>query len=117
MKVTLLIPAMLCVAVLAQPAFAGTPQPERLAVISQHVFGQYAPQFECIAHHESTDGANLYNYPNLGPWQIDVQAHAWVNVKRVVSDWWYSARIAWSISDHGQDFSPWAADYSYCSNL
>lgn len=62
----------------------------------------------CIAHYESTDGAHLFNWPNLGPWQIDVLAHPWVNRIRVVSDWWYSARVAFRISDGGWNWSPWS---------
>jgi hypothetical protein len=66
------------------------------------------PLARCIAHYESTDGAHLYNGPNLGPWQINVTAHPWVNPRRVVTDWWYSARVAYRISAGGRDWSAWS---------
>jgi hypothetical protein len=105
---------ILCVAVLllaAPTARSGTrsvPQPARLAAISQHVFGARWRTAACIAHYESTDGAHLFNGVNLGPWQINVTAHPWVDRRRVVNDWWYSARVAWRVSGGGRDWSPWS---------
>jgi len=72
------------------------------------VFGARANLALCIAHYESTDGRYLYNGSNLGPWQINVDAHRWVDRSRVVSDWLYSARVAYRISRGGRDWSPWA---------
>jgi hypothetical protein len=72
------------------------------------VFGSHARVAQCIAHFESTDGAHLYNGVNLGPWQINVAAHPWVDRRRVVSDWWYSARVAFRISSGGRSWSPWS---------
>jgi len=86
----------------------GRAQPARIAAISQQVFGPRWRVAACIAHYESTDGAHLYNGPNLGPWQINVAAHPWVDRGRVVSDWLYSARVAWRISSHGTDWQPWS---------
>lgn len=95
---------VLCV---AAPARAARPQPARIAQISRQVFGARWRVAACIAHYESTDGAHLFNGPNLGPWQINVQAHPWVNPRRVLYDWVYSARVAYRISDGGTDWSAW----------
>ena len=91
------------------PAWSsGRPQPGLIARISRAVFGPRAATAACIAHFESTDGAKLYNRPNLGPWQIDVDVHTWVSASRVVSDWWYAARVAYRLSRGGSDWSPWS---------
>ena len=100
--------AALAVALPAPSVLAGTPQPARLAEISKRVFGARAPAAECIAHYESTDGAWVNNWPNEGPWQVSVDAHAWANAYRLVHDWLYAARVAWVISAHGRDWSAWA---------
>lgn len=92
---------------LATPALAGTPQPARLAQISRQVFGPRWRVAACIAHYESTDGAHLFNGVNLGPWQINVVAHPLVDRRLVVSDWVYSARVAYRISAGGTDWSAW----------
>lgn len=94
-------------------AGAGRPQPHRIAVIARAVFGRHARVAECIAHYESTDGAHLYNGPNVGPWQVNVLAHPWANAHRLATDWIYSARIAYRISAGGTTWSPWAT-HSLC---
>lgn len=88
-------------------ALTGAPNPQLLAKISQKVFGSHWRVAACIAHYESTDGAKLYNGVNLGPWQISVTAHPWVDRRRVVNDWWYSARAAFKISSGGKNWSAW----------
>jgi hypothetical protein len=109
MRQPYLAAVMLAVTLLVAPsAHAGQPQPTRIARISLAVFGPRAPLARCIAHYESTDGAHLYNGSNLGPWQINVTAHPWVNPRRVVTDWWYSARVAYRISAGGRDWSAWS---------
>lgn len=100
--------AVLLLTTNAHAAAAGRPQPALIARISKQVFGPRWRVAACIAHYESTDGAHLYNGPNLGPWQINVAAHPWVNAWRVVTDWWYSARVAYRISDGGRDWSAWS---------
>lgn len=92
---------------------AGKPQPALIARISRQVFGSRWRVAACIAHYESTDGARLYNGVNLGPWQINVQAHPWVNRSRVVSDWLYAAQCALRISQGGHDWGPWGT-HSLC---
>ena len=92
----------------AHGAVEGRPQPALIARISKHVFGPRWRTAACIAHYESTDGAHLVNGPNLGPWQINVAAHPWVNARRLITDWWYSARVAYRISDGGRDWSAWS---------
>lgn len=89
-------------------ATQGRPQPALIARISKQVFGPRWRVAACIAHYESTDGAHLYNGSNLGPWQVNVAAHRWVNARRVVADWWYAARVAFRISSGGRDWSPWS---------
>lgn len=83
-------------------------QTTRLQRVAHKVFGKRAGAALCIAHYESTDGAHLYNWPNLGPWQISVTAHPWVDRRRVVTDWLYSARVAYRISKGGTDWGAWA---------
>jgi hypothetical protein len=100
--------AALGVAVLARPAWAGAPAPARLAQISRAVFGPRAVIAECIAHYESTDGAWMVNGPNLGPWQVNVEAHPGVDGARLLSNWWYAARVAYALSDGGRDWAAWA---------
>jgi len=90
-----------------------SPHPRLLARISKVVFGPHWRIAACIAHYESTDGARLYNGVNLGPWQISVTAHPWVDRRRVVTDWWYSARCAYRISNRGRDWSAWST-HAYC---
>ena len=98
----------------------GAPQPALIAHISKIVFGGRWRVAACIAHYESTDGAHLFNGVNLGPWQINVAAHPWVDRTRVVTDWLYSARVAYRISSlldrrgrvipgtGGSDWSAWS---------
>jgi hypothetical protein len=87
---------------------AGRPQPARIRAVSQQVFdASHWRTAACIAHYESTDGAHLYNGTSLGPWQINVPYHPWVNKRRVVSDWLYAARVAYRISSGGRDWSAW----------
>ena len=92
----------------ARGATAGVPQPALIARISKQVFGPRWTTAACIAHYESTDGAHLVNGPNLGPWQVNVAAHRWVNARRLLTDWWYSARVAYRISNGGRDWSAWS---------
>jgi hypothetical protein len=92
---------------LCLPAKAGTPRSALIERISRQVFGPHWRIAACIAHYESTDGAHLVNGPNLGPWQVNVAAHPWANPRRLVSDWRYSARVAYRISHGGRDWSAW----------
>jgi hypothetical protein len=103
-----LLAALTITAPTARPGTWVAPQAARIAQISQRVFGPRWHTAACIAHYESTDGAHLYNGVNLGPWQINVAAHPWVDRKRVVSDWTYSAHVAYRISAGGRDWSPWS---------
>lgn len=80
----------------------------RLQTVAHKVFGKRAGAALCIAHYESTDGAHLYNGSNLGPWQINAVAHPWADRRRLVTDWLYSARVAYRISDGGLDWSAWS---------
>ena len=89
-------------------ATAGRPQPALIARISKQIFGPRWRTAACIAHYESTDGAHLTNGANLGPWQVNVSAHPWVNASRLVTDWLYAARVAYRISDGGRDWSAWS---------
>jgi hypothetical protein len=84
---------------------SGRVQPALIATISRAVFGTRWRSAACIAHYESTDGAHDVNGSSLSPWQINVTAHPWVNAYRVLRDWWYAARVAWSISAHGTVWS------------
>lgn len=93
---------------LSTPARAGSPQPRRIAKISRAVFGARGRVAACIAHFESTDGAHLFNGPNVGPWQISVVAHPWADAHRLATDWWYSARVAYRVSSGGRDWSSWS---------
>ena len=92
----------------AHAAAAGRPQPALIARISHAVFGSRWRTAACIAHYESTDGAYVVNGPNLSPWQIDVDAHPWVDRARILRDWWYAARVAYRISSGGRDWSAWS---------
>lgn len=92
----------------ALAASAGRPQPVLIAKISKQVFGPRWRTAACIAHYESTDGAHLVNGSNLGPWQVNVLAHPWASARRLVSDWWYAARVAFRISKGGRDWSAWS---------
>jgi hypothetical protein len=94
--------------------FFSGPQPARLAHVSQQVFGARARDAECIAHYESTDGAHLVNGVDLGPWQVDVRAHGWVDRNRILTDWLYAARVAYRISKRGTDWSPWPQTRILC---
>ena len=100
--------ACLTVLILGWGSTAARGANDRLAQAARTVFGARAAVALCIAHYESTDGRYLYNGVNLGPWQINVAAHPWVDRKRVVSDWLYSARVAYRISNGGRDWSPWS---------
>ena len=92
----------------ARAAMQGRPQPALIARISKQVFGPRWKTAACIAHYESTAGASLVNGPNLGPWQINVAAHPWANARRLLTDWWYAARVAFRISRGGRDWSAWS---------
>ncbi len=61
----------------------------------------------CIAYHESRYVLAARNGANLGPWQINVTAHPWVNAARLTRSWRYSARVAYRISAGGRDWSAW----------
>ena len=90
------------------------PQPERIAAISHQVFGSRWSAAACIAHYESTDGAHLVNGVNRGPWQVSISAHLWVNAQRLVTDWTYSARVTYRISNGGRDGSAWRTTSRLC---
>jgi hypothetical protein len=45
------------------------------------------------------------NGSSLSPWQINTSAHPWVDAYRVLRDWWYAARCAFSISHAGTVWS------------
>jgi hypothetical protein len=73
----------------------------------------------CVAYTESRDELSPpVNGSSWGPWQIDKQAHPWLNVYRVTHSWRYAARaarrVAWHPARNGQpgyfDFSPWHPD-------
>lgn len=91
----------------ALAASAGRPQPVLIAKISKQVFGPRWRTAACIAHFESTDGAHLVNGTNLGPWQVNEQAHPWVNARRELVDWLYAAKVAFRLSNGGRDWSRW----------
>ena len=61
----------------------------------------------CIARYESRWTLRARNGVNLGPWQINVTAHPWVSPWRLTHSWLYSARVAYSISGGGRDWSAW----------
>ena len=61
----------------------------------------------CIARYESGWQLTATNGANLGPWQINVAAHPWASSYWLTHSWLYSARIAYRISRHGYDWSPW----------
>lgn len=98
--------AAVTVALCPSPA-AATPQPARIQHVAKRVFGPHWRAAACIAHYESTDGHDLYNGPSRGPWQINTAAHPWVNPHRLVTDWVYSARVAFRLSSGGRDWSAW----------
>ena len=91
-----------------QVARAAPPANVRTAVrVSKQVFGPRWRLAACISWYESRDELAAVNGPNLGPWQINVQAHPWVNSVRLRRSWLYSARVAYRISAHGTDWSAW----------
>lgn len=61
----------------------------------------------CISYYESRHELAARNGVNLGPWQINVIAHPWVNAHLLVTSWRYSAKVAYRISDGGRDWLPW----------
>jgi hypothetical protein len=76
--------------------------------------GWQANLMMCFAKRESgyVLAATHQNYPTSygvdhGPWQVNDVAHPWVNFYRIVRSWHYAAAVAWHLSAHGTDFSPW----------
>lgn len=61
----------------------------------------------CIAYAESRRTLSARNGANLGPWQINVTAHPWVNPWKLTHSWIYSAKVAYRISSGGTDWSAW----------
>ena len=77
-------------------------------------YGWQADLMLCIANREShyTLGATHQNYPtsygvDYGPWQVNQPSHPWVDFYRIVRSWKYATAVAWRISAHGTNFSPW----------
>jgi hypothetical protein len=105
---------VLLLATNARAVSKGVPRPALIAKISKQVFGPRWKTAACIAHYESTNGAHLVNGVNLGPWQINVRAHPWVNARRLLTDWRYSARVAYRISNGGRDWSAWTT-WRFCA--
>ena len=62
----------------------------------------------CIAYYESRYELGAVNGANRGPWQINVDAHPWVNASRLTSSWRYSAKVAYRISAGGTDWAAWS---------
>jgi len=81
--------------------------------ITRHVFGRRAKVAWCISYYESRHTLTARNGANLGPWQINVSAHPWVNSRLLTRSWRYNARVAYRISDGGTDWSPWTT-HSLC---
>jgi len=75
--------------------------------VTRHVFGGRARVAWCISYYESRHLLSARNGANLGPWQINVQAHPWADPYRLTHSWLYSARAASRISAHGADWSAW----------
>lgn len=121
LKATSLVAAFAFAFTTAGTASAGVPQPTKIARIAKAVFGSHWRTAACIAHYESTDGAHLYNgywtkggsyIGSLGPWQIEAEAHTWVDARRLITDWWYAAKVAYRLSAGGTDWHIWATHRS-----
>lgn len=65
----------------------------------------------CISWYESRWELAADNGVSVGPWQVAVYWHPWVNARRLKHSWLYAAKVAYRISDHGRDWSPWATHY------
>lgn len=77
------------------------------------MFGGRASVAWCIAFYESRHTLNARNGANLGPWQINVVSHPWVNAQRLTRSWRYSAKVAYRVSSGGTDWSAWTT-HSLC---
>ena len=64
----------------------------------------------CVAYTESRYELGATNGVNVGPWQVNLTAHPWVNGWRIRRSWRYAAAVSWRISDHGTYFAPWSPD-------
>lgn len=61
----------------------------------------------CIARYESHWTLRARNGKNLGPWQINTDAHPWAKPWLLRHSWGYSAAVAYRISAAGSDWSAW----------
>ena len=75
--------------------------------VSKRVFGRHWRAAVCIARFESRWTLRARNGVNLGPWQINTVAHPGVRAGRLTHSWLYSARVAYAVSSHGTDWTPW----------
>lgn len=72
----------------------------------------------CVAYTESRYELAATNGVNVGPWQINLSAHPWVDGWRVTQSWRYAAavahRLAWTPPSNGHpgfySFHPWTPD-------
>ena len=89
-----------------------TPDPVAAHKWTYHYFGHTpaARQMLCIAYTESRYELAATNGANLGPTQINVVAHPWVNGWRLTHSWRYAMAVSWRISGHGTNFGPWTPD-------
>jgi hypothetical protein len=64
----------------------------------------------CIAYTESRYELAATNGVNVGPWQVNLQAHSWVRPWLIRHSWRYAAAVSWRLSGHGTNFQPWRPD-------
>lgn len=64
----------------------------------------------CVAYSESRYELAATNGVNVGPWQVNLTAHSWVDGGRIRQSWKYAAAVSWHLSGYGTDFHPWTPD-------
>ena len=88
-----------------------TPNPKAAIYWTHRYFhGAAAQLMLCVAHTESRYELAATNGVNVGPWQVNLLAHSWVNGRRIRSSWHYAAAVAWHLSGYGTDYSAWRPD-------
>ena len=87
--------------------FPPQPRCSRPVCVTRRVFGARWGTAWCIAYYESRHRLAARNGVNLGPWQINTTAHPWTNGYLLTHSWRYSARVAYRISHHGTNWTPW----------
>lgn len=94
----------------AHSPYTPNPGAARYWVARYFGHGWQARLMLCVAYTESRYELAATNGDNVGPWQVNLQAHPWVNGSKIRRSWRYATAVAWHLSGYGTNFHAWVPD-------